>query len=770
MGFLFSAVWVGISILLQPRFHHMSRPYSKHLRVAICLIPLGFCQAQSFDSWILPGGQTAGVAGPGGLASELSFPALTPVQKSMGDHWRALISVDVHGVVEKPGVRVSAELNDPTTGKVLAAASILVTEKAGRDAWSVISSSEHAGSAKAAFDGDPATEWHSLYGDNKPDPPHWIGLQFAKPVQFSGLRYLPRQAGWANGIARDYRLEVLRPNEGWTKVLGGKTHEELAVKQRAAHEISLPEAIEVGGFRMVIESDWSGGGFGTAAEITPLGMNLPPKDEPVPARKRLWLWLPADVTAELAGKTLGLKIQSASDVVVGLPRVAFHHSKPDGRLQGRSNGAFGPDKLSAGLLGFSALVVHQSDATNVMHVVEGSPAQQAGLRTGDVLVAVDGVALTLNDLAPGWNWYHQSHEAILGKAGERALTLKRPVVLTVMRDEGLQQLEVRLADREPFSNMDPSKDPAAKAMLADMLSWLCDRQREDGSWSGDIIRTTFSALALLATGEQDHRERVRRAVDWSMKRYPKPENYGNLGFWHGAYAGILYSEWHLQTQDPRVIPHLAALRDWALAGQHESAWEVPALGHGPPHLPYGNKSLVAPSCHLLVYEALAMRCGMKSALWELLLPYMEMSWSDPRKGGHGSLGYNRSYMDRDEFWSRSGLFAMACELRGQRQDMKQAMTAFMGERHPWFRNSHAYGEPGGAWGLLSLNLAAPETFEEVMKAYDWWFSLAWEPGYGLRFTTPHMGAPYMGEEDLINAAYALVLQAPKRSLHLTGGR
>jgi hypothetical protein len=31
-----------------------------------------------------------------------------------------------------------------------------------------------------------------------------------------------------------------------------------------------------------------------------------------------------------------------------------------------------------------------------------------------------------------------------------------------------------------------------------------------------------------------------------------------------------------------------------------------------------------------------------------------------------------------------------------------------------------------------------------------------------------MGAPYMGEEDLINAAYALVLQGPARTLHLTG--
>jgi hypothetical protein len=159
---------------------------------------------------------------------------------------------------------------------------------------------------------------------------------------------------------------------------------------------------------------------------------------------------------------------------------------------------------------------------------------------------------------------------------------------------------------------------------------------------------------------------------------------------------------------------------------------------------------------------------MKSGIWELLGPYMEMAWSDPKDGGHGALGYNRSYKDTEEFWSRSGQFALAAHLRRQRPDMRDAMTGFMRGHHPWFRNSHAYGEPGGSWGLLGLNLASPEAYQEVIREYGWWFSLAWEPGYGLRFTTPHMGAPYMGEDDLINATYALVLQGPRRTLHLTG--
>jgi hypothetical protein len=275
---------------------------------------------------------------------------------------------------------------------------------------------------------------------------------------------------------------------------------------------------------------------------------------------------------------------------------------------------------------------------------------------------------------------------------------------------------------------------------------------------------------MLGTGDKKHENQAGKAVEWSLAKFDTPDKHGNLGFWGGAYMGILYAEWHLRTGDERVLPHLDAMRDWAYDGRHPSAWQVPALGHGPDGLPYGQKALVAPACHLLVFEALAMRCGMKSRLWEMLMPYMEMAWSDPKDGGHGALGYNRSYKDLGEFWSRSGLFAMTCHLRGERPDMRDAMTRIMTERHPWIRNSHAYGEPGGGLGLLGLQLAAPESYAAVIRDYAWWFSLAWQPGYGLKFTQPHMGAPYMGEDDLFNVVYALVLQSPKRNLHLTGAR
>ena len=724
------------------------------------------------STWNLPGGE------PGAVVTDvqswvqpIEVPELSDKEKSVPGKWRGIISVDAYGVAGPGTGKLRLEAIDPASGEAFVKSSLTVSGPAPRARWAVITSSEQGGaSAARVFDGDPATDWHSRYGQDKAEPPHWIGLIFGQPTEITGVSYLPRQGGFTNGVAKDYRVEVRTETGEWTTVSEGRAPREVA-DQRKALVVSFPEKRTVAGVRFVIDSDWSGGGFGTAAELKILGYDLPPEEDPVSPSARAWMEIPPDLMSALEGKAMGVRVttETGTPVVIGKVRLCRIHEAPTRKLFGRSNGGLGPDLLGAGLLGFDAMSEHRQTAFTVMKVREGSPAERAGLVTGDVVVSINDHPLPPNDLNPGWAWFERSHEALIGRASEESLTRKQSALrLGVVRAGQVRPLTLTLPRRKNFTSLDPAHDPEAAALLEDLLGYLEKNQRKDGSWSGDIIRTTFASLAFLATGEKTHEAAVRRAVDWALQKYPEPPKYGNLGFWSGGYAGTLYGEWFLRTGDRRVLPHLEALKKWAVAGQHTSKWNVPALGHGPNGIPYGRKSLVAPSCHLLMYEALAMRCGMKSEIWELLLPYMTMAWSDPKEGGHGSLGYNRSYKDQAQFWFRSGAFAMVCHLRGEKPEMEDAMINFMHAHHPWLRNSHAYGEPGGAWGLLAMNLCAPEKYADLMKQYAWWFSLAWEPGYGLRFTTPHMGAPYMGEDDLINAAYALVLQAPKRNLHLTG--
>ena len=724
-------------------------------------------------TWHLPGNEQAALLQPGTpVIGEVLVPALTTKEEAAGGEWRGIIDIDVFGTADGARGQIQIEAVDLATEQVLATTQAVIDGKhAPRAKWAVIASSAHGGAAAAnAFDGDRTTGWHSQYGKNKSKPPHWIGLVFAEPRVLDGVRVLPRQSGFTNGVPRAWKLEILDESTHWQQVASGETDRASVANRREAFDVRLPKPRPVLGFRFVIEKDWSGGGFGTAAEVTPLGLTLEKPEDPVLATTRAWLEIPPARMAQLAGTSLGIRLTgSAGQVVVGVPRWCRVNTQPSKKLFGRSNGGLGPDKLGAGLLGFTALTEQNQTVLTVISVERSGPAAQAGLVAGDAIVSVDQRPLPVNDLNPGWKWFHQSHEATLGRASEAALAAGRTTLtLGVLRNGKVMRLPVYLRRTAAFTTLNPEDDPQAAGLLADLITWLEENQRHDGSWSGDIKRTTFAALALLATEKKSHEQRVRKAIQWSLDKFDKPEKHGNLGFWGGSYMGILYAEWYLRTKDERVLPHLEAMRDWAYEGQHPSIWGVPALGHGPSGLPYGQKSLVAPACHLLVFESLARRCGMESKLWELLMPYMELAWSDPTDGGHGSLGYNKSYKDLQEFWSRSGLFAMACSLRNERPDMQTALTTFMRERHPWLRNSHAYGEPGGGLGLLSLQLVSPDAYAEILPEYAWWFSLAWKPGEGLKFTTPHMGAPYMGEDDLLNCVYALVLQSPKRNLHLTG--
>ena len=724
--------------------------------------------------WCLPGGESGAALAPGeSVAVAVEVPALSIKDASLPGAWRGILSVDLYGTTGSGVGKVALEAVDPASGEAFAKGELQVSGQAPRAAWAPISSSEQGGAeVSMLFDGDISTDWHSQYGANQPKPPHWVGVEFGSPQVIEGVRYLPRQSGFTNGVAKEYRVEVWRAGKSEWEVMAEGTSDRVRVaEERASIDVRFDAPVEVEAFRFVVVSDWSGGGFGTAAELSAIGLELPERKEAVQATKRVWLEIPAGLLDRLTEKRFQLRLKAGDGetVVAGTPRFCRIHEAPTGKLFGRSNGGTGPDKLGAGQLGFDGMTEHQQTVLSVMNVRKGGPADKAGLLVGDAIVSVSGMPLPVNDLNPGWTWFHQSHEAVLGRAAEEALTSgKTTLELGVLRDGEVTNLMVKLPRMKAFTTMNPADDPEAAALLEDMLDWVRGNQQPNGSWSGDMKRTTLASLALMATGKKRDLNQVKKAIDWGMEKYPTPDKHGNLGFWSGAYMGILYSEWHLRTGDKKVLEHLDAMRDWAFNGQHNCKWDVPALGHGPDGLPYDQKALVAPACHLLVFEALAQRCGMESKLWELLMPYMEMSWSDPKEGGHGAMGYNRSYKDLGEFWSRTGLFAMAAHLRGERPDMEDAMMKIMQERHSWIRNSHAYGEPGGGLGLLGMNLCAPKRYQEVIKDYAWWFSMAWEPGYGLRFTTPHMGAPYMGEDDLMNVVYALVLQGPKRSLHVTG--
>jgi len=755
---------------MKTEFHHHRRAAGTGRMPWIVLCLIGFLiaaapraagQLPALERMPLAGPDAHQLAAGTNTSFSVTVPELDSQQRDAGGEWRGVVAVDVYGTPGGGNGLLTLQAVDPDTGAVLAAGTTGVDHPAAVHPWGVIFSSDtQRNRAFLAFDGHLETIWHSERQDGREE---WIGVEFATPTRMTGLNYTPHHFSNSNGVARKFRVDIRQPGGAWQTVASGQR----PTNSRTTLEVTFPgqDAVAI---RFVIETDWSGNGFGSAARIELPGVPLDPV--PVQAPGRAWLEIPPHIMSGLEGKSFELRVlnDSQNAVVIGAPRPRFDHAhlSPGGSLLNRGSGRF---KLGAGLLGFDALYENNRSILTVMTVRPGTPAAEQQMVRGDVILAVRGRPLSFNNIFRGWEWFHHAHETIIGRETEAALQAGETTLpLTLLRNGVAVDIHLPLTRVAAFTTMNPTHDPESARMLDDCLGFLARTQRDNGSWSDCMIRTSFSALAMLSTGQPEHIDRARNAVRWAQARYKKPDDYGGLGFWYGAYAGLLYIEWHLATGDTSVLPNLEALREWVIGGAHMSRFGILALGHGTGGLPYSQGGLVAPTCHFLLVEAIAMRAGLQSAIWELILPYMERSWADPAQGGHGALGYFPAQRDNDQHWSRSGLFAMAAHLRGERPDMRDAMIQSMYVRHPWLRNSHAYGEPGGALGLLALNLAAPEIHAEVIRNYAWWFSLAWEPGYGLRYTTPHYGSTYMGEEDLINAAYALVIQSRRRTLHLTG--
>ncbi|QDU84142.1 hypothetical protein Pla163_12470 [Planctomycetes bacterium Pla163] len=587
---------------------------------------------------------------------------------------------------------------------------------------------------------------------------------------------------WASPLHAD-RLATTAPPDALE--LDGDGRLELAVTVPARTEV---EGLDPKGWYVTVQFDVLESAPDVRLEVTldgePLGLYVLATLADVSGPLRVVARLDAARTADLPERSTLVVRSVGGRVVLANPTVERFHTAPTPKLLGKANGVLGPDRLDVGALGLVALTEHQCRAFSILAVRAGGAAERAGLRVGDLVVAVDDRPLPVSSVAPGWEWFEASHESVIGHALESAARAGRTsVAFTVLRPEGGLRVELDQPFRPAAFGIDgenlgdaldagfPLRGPLADAFERDLVLWAESHQQKNGAWPGaNEVNPGLGALALLGTGDPRHTERIERTIAFLKEKRPEPAELTGLAYWAVAYQGWLFCEWNLATGDDAVLDWVTKACAWLPTTTHESKWGTQAFGHGPDGLPYDDKALMAPAAHLLVFDALARRCGVESTVWEHIRPYVEHSWSNPANEGHGGMGYNGSYRDQDEFWSRSGLVALAEHLRGDDEaGMRGPLTALMAERHPWMFNSHAYGEPGAALGLISLAVVDRAAFEQVLEQYRWRFLANWEPGYGLRYSTPHMGAPYMAEESVVNLAYLLLMSVESGGLVMCGG-
>ncbi|MFB6558653.1 TIM-barrel domain-containing protein [Streptomyces sp. NPDC056400] len=146
-----------------------------------------------------------------------------------------------------------------------------------RSAWSLAhaDSQETAaenGAAARAFDGNPATLWHTAWSSAKPAPlPHEIQIDLGARYTVDGLGYLPRQDGGVNGRIGGYEVSVCDTTTDWGPPVASGTFTDsadaktVALTPKSGRYLRLKALTEAGG-----RGPWT-----SAAEITLTGRPAP---------------------------------------------------------------------------------------------------------------------------------------------------------------------------------------------------------------------------------------------------------------------------------------------------------------------------------------------------------------------------------------------------------------------------------------------------------------------------------------------------------------
>ena len=135
------------------------------------------------------------------------------------------------------------------------------------------------GAATNAFDGNPATIWHTQFCNGAPPPPHQISINLGGAYNLTGFQYLPRQDGSACGWIKDYAFYVSSDGVNWGTALATGTFSYAGLSTTCPGPgASLPAAIQIAFpqttgqyIELVALDELNGNRWTSAAELNVLG-------------------------------------------------------------------------------------------------------------------------------------------------------------------------------------------------------------------------------------------------------------------------------------------------------------------------------------------------------------------------------------------------------------------------------------------------------------------------------------------------------------------
>lgn len=132
-----------------------------------------------------------------------------------------------------------------------------------KETWRVETSS---GSGKLAIDDNVETIWHTAYGENTPEHPHEIVIDFGKLLKLEGFVQTARE-NMHNGVIEDYQVQVSTDGEKWQTVVKEDTFE----YEENIAEVRFSKTYDARYFKLVALSEHRDGPWATVAELDMMG-------------------------------------------------------------------------------------------------------------------------------------------------------------------------------------------------------------------------------------------------------------------------------------------------------------------------------------------------------------------------------------------------------------------------------------------------------------------------------------------------------------------
>jgi len=118
------------------------------------------------------------------------------------------------------------------------------------------------GDPEHAVDGDPETFWHSRWSHDEAKPPHFLVIDYAQPLDISGVTYTARSES-ENGHVKDYELYTSLDGKSWgDPVARGSFHH-----AGFGETIQLAHPVTARYIKFVILSEQRGRPFASVAEL-----------------------------------------------------------------------------------------------------------------------------------------------------------------------------------------------------------------------------------------------------------------------------------------------------------------------------------------------------------------------------------------------------------------------------------------------------------------------------------------------------------------------